>query len=50
MNPSEDNTTRAEDGQPGLPRFRTWRGVYLFVIGCFILSVALLAALKWAFS
>ncbi|HQY05641.1 MAG TPA: hypothetical protein PLQ52_06225 [Lacunisphaera sp.] len=24
---------------PGVPGFRTWRGVYLFVFGCFLLVV-----------
>jgi len=28
---------------PGVPGFRTWRGVYVFVVGVFLLSVALLA-------
>jgi hypothetical protein len=34
----------------GLPWFRTWRGVYLFVFGCFVLWVALLLALTVSFS
>lgn len=28
---------------PGVPGFRTWRAVYVFVFGIFLLSVALLA-------
>lgn len=28
---------------PGLPGFQAWRGVYLFVFGCFVLVVVLLA-------
>ena len=28
---------------PGVPGFRTWRGVYLFVFGFFVLVVAFLA-------
>ncbi len=28
-----------EDATTGLPGFRTWRRVYLFVFGCFILVV-----------
>jgi hypothetical protein len=35
---------------PGLPGFRTWRGVYLFVLGWFVLVVALLAAFTLIFS
>ena len=50
MKPVEDNTTPADDATTGLPGFRTWRAVYLFVIGCFILCVVLLATLKWVFS
>ena len=30
---------------PGLPGFRTWRGVYWFVLGVFTLWIALLALL-----
>jgi len=28
---------------PGVPGFRTWRGVYLFVLGMFVLMVVALA-------
>jgi hypothetical protein len=31
------------DESPGVPGFRTWRGIYLFVFGAFVLVVALLA-------
>ena len=34
----------------GLPWLRTWRGVYLFVIGCFAACVALLALFTRVFS
>jgi hypothetical protein len=58
---SLDDPTRAAHASPdpagareseltGLPWFHTWNGVYLFVIGCFILSVGLLVALTVAFS
>lgn len=30
------------DDSPGVPGFRTWRGVYLFVFVCFIAVVAAL--------
>ena len=30
------------DDYPGVPGFRTWRGVYLFVFICFVLSVVAL--------
>ena len=35
---------------PGLPGFRTWRGVYLFVLGWFVLVVILLASFSRIFS
>lgn len=31
--------SESDDAPPGLPGFRTWRGVYLFVFGCFVLVV-----------
>ena len=38
------------DELTGLPGLRTWRGVYLFVFGCFVLSVVLLVALTVIYS
>jgi hypothetical protein len=35
---------RTDDESPGLPGLRTWRALYLFVFGWFVLLVALLAA------
>jgi len=35
---------------PELPGFRTWRGVYLFVLGWFAVVVLLLTLLTRAFS
>jgi hypothetical protein len=35
---------------PELPGLRSWRGVYFFVIGCFIFYVVVLAILSRAFS
>ena len=44
-------TAETLSGEPtGLPWFHTWRGVYIFVFGCFILWVALLLALTVSFS
>jgi len=31
-----------DDDSPGVPGFRTWRGVYLFVFGCFVVVVMVL--------
>ncbi len=39
-----------EASSPGLPGFRTWRGVYLFVLGCFVAVVVLLALFTHAYS
>ncbi|MGB8370156.1 MAG: hypothetical protein ACLPYZ_06425 [Limisphaerales bacterium] len=56
MKSPEGNVTPAEtplDGKDeltGLPGLRTWCGVYVFVIGCFVLWVALLFALTRIFS
>ena len=38
------------DELTGLPWLRTWRGVYLFVFACFVLSVLLLLALTMGYS
>jgi hypothetical protein len=35
---------KAPDENPGVPGFRTWRGVYWFVFGSFLLMVL---ALTW---
>lgn len=41
----EAEATRATgvDESPGVPGFRTWRGVYVFVLATFVLFVAALA-------
>ena len=39
-----------DDADTGLPGFRTWRAVYAFVLGVFVLWVALLAWLTERFS
>jgi hypothetical protein len=41
---------RSDGEPPGLPGFRTWRGVYLFVFAWFVLVVVLLATFSWVFS
>jgi hypothetical protein len=38
------------DGSTGLPWPRTWRGLYLFVIACFVAWVVLLIVLERSFS
>jgi hypothetical protein len=45
MTPDPDN-----DESPGLPGFRTWRGVYWFVFGAFVLVVAGLALFSRVFA
>jgi hypothetical protein len=39
-----------DDESPGVPGFRTWRGVYLFVFGAFIFFVAALAIVSRAYA
>jgi len=37
--PGEGTRPTVTDASTGLPWPRTWRGVYLFVFGCFVLVV-----------
>ena len=39
-----------DDESPGLPGFRSWRGVYWFVFGCFVLVVAGLTIFSHVFA
>ena len=39
-----------DDKSPGVPGFRTWRGVYLFVFVVFVVIVVLLAVFSSYFS
>jgi len=39
-----------DDESPGVPGFRTWRGVYLFVLGVFGLVVIALTLFSRAFA
>ena len=41
---------RSEPEPPEVPGFRTWRGVYLFVFGWFVLVVILLSVFTAIFS
>ena len=43
-----DELSRVE--APDVPGFRTWRGVYLFVLGWFVLVVVLLTLFTRVFS
>ena len=47
---SPDQAAEPPDGSTGLPWPRTWPGVYLFVMGCFVAWVALLVVLERSFS
>lgn len=40
----------ANEDDPRLPWFRTWRGVYLFVLGWFVLVVIALALFSRVFA
>ncbi|MBX3379227.1 MAG: hypothetical protein KF805_03970 [Phycisphaeraceae bacterium] len=50
--PSNENQVGAtqDDSATGLPLFRNWRAVYLFVTACFALWVVLLALLPRVFA
>jgi hypothetical protein len=51
MKPPPGAPKPSVDGEgTGLPGFRTWRGVYLFVFGTFVVWVVLLALLAGIFS
>ena len=38
------------DESPGVPGFRTWRGIYAFVFVCFVLVVVLLTIFSRLFA
>lgn len=44
MTPGENDPASTDDDSPGVPGFRSWRGVYVFVLACF---VAMVVALTW---
>jgi hypothetical protein len=48
--PSATPPADTEAEGTGLPGFRTWRGVYTFVVACFAGLVALLAWLTQTFA
>jgi hypothetical protein len=39
-----------DDDSPGLPGFRSWRGVYVFVLVCFATVVVALTLFSHAFA
>lgn len=39
-----------DDENPGVPGFRTWRGIYWFVFAVFVVVVILLALFSRAFA
>ncbi len=41
--------TPQDDENPGVPGFRTWRGVYVFVLVCFLAVVLALTAFSHHF-
>ena len=40
----------ADDADPGVPFFRTWRGIYGFVFASFIVMVLLLALFSYVYA
>ena len=39
MRNENDNASPPQDQSPGVPLFRSWRGVYLFIFGAFVAMV-----------
>ena len=50
MTPATRPDERSKAEAPDVPGFRTWRGVYLFVLGWFALVVAMLTMFTRIFS
>jgi len=50
MRPASHADERTEAEPPNVPGFRTWRGVYLFVFGWFVLVIVLLAVFTAIYS
>ena len=50
MTPAPPPDDHSEAEPPDVPGFRTWRGVYLFVLALFVLVVALLTVFTRVFS
>jgi hypothetical protein len=50
VTPAPRPAERSEAESPQVPWFRTWRGVYLFVFGWFVLVVILLSVFTKIFS
>ena len=48
--PRRSAAAAAGDEAPGVPGFRTWRGVYAFVFGCFVLVVIALTLFARVFA
>ena len=48
--PGEGTRPTSDDDSPGVPGFRAWRGVYLLVLGVFILVVIALTLFTRAFA
>lgn len=46
----DHKSVAAGDESPRVPGFRTWRGVYVFVFGAFLVLVVLLALFSRAFA
>jgi hypothetical protein len=50
VTPAPQPDARSEGEPPDVPGFGTWRGVYLFVFGWFVLLVVLLTVFTRIFS
>jgi len=45
-----DSAASGESEDPGLPLLHTWKSVYLFVLGAFVIWIALLIVLTKLYS
>ena len=48
--PPPNSAPPPADDSPGVPGFRTWRGVYFFVFGCFVAFVIALTIFSRVFA
>lgn len=50
MRPPRSPPSSPDDESPGVPGFRTWRGVYWFVFACFAAVVVALTVFAHVFA
>jgi hypothetical protein len=50
MSEGHETLPDSSNESPGVPGFRTWRGIYWFVFACFVVFVVALALFSRAFA